>query len=439
MIRCSILLFFALFASQAVGYEEFFRVERDGRGKWYLLDPAGKPFILRGLNHYGDGTHMPWNLAETHGDAPAWRRSLPEQVAAWGFNYLPSSIGPSAVDPGTLPPAERLLQGKRVTRTPEWTPEQFAELDFPFTIFLEYPRQYMAGPNLPDVFSDAFREAIEERCREVCVPLADNPNLIGYHLCHNPPWHPVAESFDRWIDDIVRPDSAAMDEWIALMQRVYGSIDRWRKTYGYPIQSWEEIGKLEAPLRGYVDHGRMRQDRESFMRLICRQWYLVNHDAIRRHDPNHLILGDRNTLHLQPLPAYAVKEMAPYIDVLSVNVMGPPDTVYGVLEQVTRHWDGPIHLADTGAGVYEGEPARAGYTAANVAEFEEVYSGLATMAIEHPQIIGFGWCGFFETPHPGGRSGLIDVKTGQPIAERLMVMGKCNAVLAKHEELASQP
>ena len=113
--------------------------------------------------------------------------------------------------------------------------------------------------------------------------------------------------------------------------------------------------------------------------------------------------------------------------------MGPPETVYGVLEQATRHWDGPIHLADTGAGVYTGEPAHAAYTSKDLAEFETVYSGLAKMAAEHPQILGFGWCGFYETPHPGGRSGLVDCRTGEPLPERLKVLKRWNDWLAERE------
>ncbi|MEM0896307.1 MAG: hypothetical protein AAGJ79_05415 [Verrucomicrobiota bacterium] len=426
------LPFFAAFTSSACG--QFFRWETGDDGEMRLLDPAGALFFLRGLNHYGDGTHMPWNLGETYGDKRSWRASLPERLRGWGFNYLPPSIGPSAVDPSTLPPAQRLVRSKRVTRTPEWPPEHFAELDFPFTIFLEYPRQYMAGPNLPDVFSAEFRHAVDARCREVCLPLRDNPQLIGYHLCHNPPWHPQSKSFDLWIDDIVKPGSAAMEEWVNLMRRVYGTIDRWRETYGIPIKSWDNIGNLEQPIRGYVAHSRMLQDRETFMRLICREWYRVYHEAIRRYDRNHLILGDRNTLHLQPLPAFAVQEMKPYVDILSVNVMGPPEKIYPVLEQVTRHWDGPIHLADTGAGVYTGEPAKAGYAAADLGEFEAVYRGLAEIALEHPQVIGFGWCGFYETPHPGGRSGLVDCRTGGPLPERLEIMERWNAKLRAAEE-----
>lgn len=359
MTRTALLLAILFrFNAAAEDKQTYFRLDQSDSGEWRLLDPEGAPFHLRGLNHYGDGTHMPWNLEERYGDAASWRKALPERLREWGFNYLPPSIGPSAVNPELLPPNQRMLRHKRVTRTPEWTAEQFAEAAFPFTLFLEYPRQYMAGRDLPDVFSQEFRQAVDARCREVCEPLAENRNLIGYHFTHNPPWHPRATSFDTWIDDIVKSGSAAMGEWIGLMRRIYGSIERWREVYGYPIASWREIDGLERPLRGYVAHDRMLKDREAFMRLFCREWYRVYHDAVRRYDPNHLILGDRNTLHLQPLPAFAIREMEPYIDALSVNVMGPPDTVYAVLEQATRHWDGPIHLADTGSGIYEGEPAK---------------------------------------------------------------------------------
>lgn len=429
--RAVLLLLCGFLPCAAMAKEGFFRVEqRDGR--WVLLDPAGKPFYLRGLNHYGDGSHMPWNITQRHGDVTGWRRAFPQRLRAWGFNYLPPSIGPSRIDPSRMTrewvEANRRKQNEGlVTRTPEWPAEHFAELDFPFTIFLEYPRQYMAGRQLPDVFSDEFKQAVDDRCREVCLPLKDNRNLIGYHFCHNPPWHPRAKSFDYWIEDIVKPGTAAMREWIHLMRRIYGSIDRWRETYGYPIESWDEIGRLEKPLRGYVSHGRMLEDKEAFMRRVCEQWYATYSSTVRKYDPHHLILGDRNTLHLQPLPAYAIQIMARHVDVLSVNVMGPPNLVYPVLEQATRHWDGPIHLADTGAGVYSGEPAKAAFTSGNLAEFERVYAGMMRMGVDHPQIIGFGWCGYYETPHPGGRSGIVDCRTDEPLPERLDIVRKWNA------------
>ncbi|WP_420458343.1 hypothetical protein [Neolewinella sp.] len=400
--------------------KDFFRLRlRDHR--WELLSPAGQPTLLRGVNHYGDGAHMPWNLTAAYGDAAHWRRQLRDRMRAWGFNYLPPSVGPSAIDPRANPAVEQL-----VTRTPEWPAAHYAALDFPFTIFLEVPKQYMSGEGMGDVFSEEFARQLDARCREVCLPLRDNPYLIGYHFCHNPPWHPQSPSFDQWIEQHTQPGSAGLAEWVRLMQRVYGTIDRWRETYGLPIRSWDDILTLQQPLRGFVNYARHLEDRVAFMRRICERWYRSYHDTIRRYDPNHLLLGDRNTLHLQPLPAYAIQTMQSYVDVLSVNVMGPPATVYGVLEQVTRHWDGPLHLSDTGGGVYTPGVQKSAYQARDLTEFEEIYGGLVRMTVEHPQLIGFGWCGYYDTPAPGARSGLVDVRTDEPLADTLGVARKWN-------------
>ena len=416
-------------ASQAGETGYFCVQQRDG--KWSLIDPDGNPFYLRGLNHYGDGSGMPWVLEEKYGSQKAWRKSVRNRVQGWGFNYLPPSIGPTALDPNS----PKAKEGSRlVIRTKEWPAEHYADLDFPFTIFLEYPKQYMAGPGMPDVFSDKFAADVDARCREICEPLKSNHQLIGYHFCHNPPWHPQSKSFNQWIDDATKPDSAGRKAWVQLMKQIYGSLDRWRRTYGIPVESWDEIETLDRPLRGYVNERRHLQDREAFMARICEQWYRTYHDAIRRYDTNHLILGDRNTLHLQPLPEYAIRIMSRYVDVLSVNVMGPPDIVYEVLEDATRYWDGPIHLSDTGAGVYAGPIAKAAYTARDLNEFEKVYAGMMQMGVEHPQIIGFGWCGFYETPNPSGRSGLVDVKTGEPLPERLEIIQRWNRWMAEKEK-----
>ena len=135
--------------------DAFFRVEQID-GEWKVLDPGGKPFYLRGVNHYGDGSDMPWNLQKKHGSAAAWRSSVRDRVDTWGFNYLPPSIGPTAIDPTTVPKPHG--RHNLIKRTREWSPDQYAELDFPFTIFLEFPRKYMVGNNLPDVFLEGFEQ-----------------------------------------------------------------------------------------------------------------------------------------------------------------------------------------------------------------------------------------------------------------------------------------
>jgi hypothetical protein len=399
--------------------------------KWYMVDPEGEYFHMRGCNHYGSGDHMPWNLKEKYGTRAEWRKSMRDRHKEWGFTYLPPSIGPNVRNPDLEPVLSK--EEPQVVRKPEWSAEDFKELNYPFAAFLEVPKQYMAGEDLPDVFSAEFRLAVEKRCEEFVKPLNGNKYLIGYHFAHNPPWNINASSAEQWIRACTKPNSAGLKVWVQMMHRIYGSIERWRETYGTPIQEWSDIEELHDPLRGYVSGGRLRGDQESFLQLICEEWHKVYHNAIRNYDKNHLILGDRNTLHLQAPPSpWAYHIMSKYIDVLSVNVMGTEDIIYGVLEEATRNWNKPILLADTGAGIYQAEPPKSGFQARDLQEFEEAYSGLVKMSIEHPQIIGFGWCGWFETPNERGRSGVVSVVNDEPEEQKLNVMMKWNNYMHQH-------
>lgn len=172
----------------------------------------------------------------------------------------------------------------------------------------------------------------------------------------------------------------------------------------------------------------MIRDKIAFMKRVCEEWYKVYSGTIRKYDPNHLIFGDRNTLHLQPLSDWGVQIMGKYIDVLSVNVMGPRHLAFKELEQVTCNWDGPIHVADTGAGIY-GEWPKSTYMCKDIDEFEEVYSGYVKMGVEHPQVIGLGWCGYYETP--SSRSGLVDSVTDTPDADKIAVIRRWNEWVEK--------
>ena len=392
----------------------FFHLEQKDH-KWQLIDPEGSPFHMRGCNHYGNGDHMPWNLKEKYGTVEKWRQSVKALHQELGFTYLPPSIGPS------------MISATEVTRTPEWPAGDFAELNYPFTAFLEVGKQYMAGEGMPDVFSETFAQAVDQRCQEFVAPLKTSKNLIGYHFTHNPPWNINATSAEDWIRACTQPGSAGLKAWARHMKKVYGTIDRWRATYGTPIEKWSDIEKLERPLRAYVSGVNFRKDKESFLQEICEKWYQIHHDAIRKYDPYHLILGDRNTLHLQvPPEPWAYHIMSKYIDVLSVNVMGPPEIVYDVLEPATRSWNGPILLADTGAGIYDVEPGKSTWEAKDLAEYEKVYSGLIRMSMEHPQIIGFGWCGYYESPYPRARSGIVAIENDEPLEERVEIIKRWN-------------
>ena len=81
---------------------------------------------------------------------------------------------------------------------------------------------------------------------------------------------------------------------------------------------------------------------------MAQRYYQVTHDAIRRYDSKHLILGDRYEINA-PLPVEVVQAAKPYVDVLSFQQFSPPEKVQTDFEHWRQTIDMPILLAD-GAG-----------------------------------------------------------------------------------------
>jgi hypothetical protein len=81
----------------------FFRtLQVDGR--WWLLDPEGKPFFDIGTDHLNYHGHRcealgyaPYNrnVAAKYGSEAAWAEATLERLKSWGFNCLPAGHSPS--------------------------------------------------------------------------------------------------------------------------------------------------------------------------------------------------------------------------------------------------------------------------------------------------------------------------------------------------------
>ena len=55
--------------------------------------------------------------------------------------------------------------------------------------------------------------------------------------------------------------------------------------------------------------------------------------------------------------------------------------------------------------------------------------------LSHPQVVGFGWCGYYDSKE---RSGIVDVKTDDPIEDQVAVMRKWNNWFQKEFEKDSR-
>jgi hypothetical protein len=302
-------------------------------GRWWFIAPDGEQTFSLGLNHVDPATLRYLENGRIWRDKydNSMRRWLETAVGpdlkAWGFNCI--GWNQEVITRG--------LTNHRHSRP--FTYEEYQWLDMPYCHLLPFAdfHQWEAETRHPDFFSEDFANWCDHVAREHCVPMADDPKLIGYFYIDCPTWVHV----------------------------------RKENTWKGPLFDPEEL-ELKA--------GRKR------LFELATQYYKVTHDAIRRYDPHHLILGDRYEARA-PLPVEVVSAAKPYVDVLSFQNFSKPDQV----KQDFEHWyevsGMPILLADG-----SGSRTRMDGTRGNDGEhFEKVLEVLRA----NPGCVGFHLCGAY--------------------------------------------
>lgn len=328
--------------------------------RWWLLTPEGKRFFSMGLNHVDPATiRYPENVVrwrERYGNS--MRRWLQESVApnltAWGFNTL--GWNQEVIS--------RRTTNHRHSR--HFTREEYDWLGLPYCHQLPFAdfHQWEAETRNPDVFSPGFADWCDHVAREHCVPLADDPQLIGYFYVDCPCWLHVRE------------------------------INKWKGPLFDPEQLASAAGRAE-------------------LTKLATQYYKVTHDAIRRYDPHHLILGDRYEANA-PLVMEIINAARPYIDVLSFQDFRKP------VEHLA-HWHQesgmPVLWADGARGIRlpDGSSRNDGHW------YAEVLAGLR----DNPGCVGAHLCGAYYRNRVR-RRGLLD-ENEDPDQEMIQVIRDAHA------------
>lgn len=172
-----------------------------------------------------------------------------------------------------------------------WSEDDLLAPLIPYTTLLNY------GGGQSDFFSEEFLERVQTITEERVAPRKDDPNLLGWFLDNELKWGP------DWRGNITMLDQ-------------YMTLDE-----GSP-------GRLVAE--------QYEGDHEGFLLALAEQYFRVTSEAIRRADPNHLILGARaSSLSMPPQVPQAA---AAYLDVFSVNFYATTD---GLFEGLNENW-GPL-------------------------------------------------------------------------------------------------
>ncbi|MDZ8119107.1 hypothetical protein [Pontiella agarivorans] len=362
----------------------FFHVEKiDGRD-WFVT-PEGNAFYAVALSHLFSGDSDVACSNVYGGDYDAWLRDSFDKVKALGYNC---ALG-SATSP------ERNLNGFVDMDKAEAI---FREHNFPFSvgvILIKHPWEFVEGETLPDIFEPAYKKMIEARAEAVCPKYKDDPLVMGYFYGFG-----AFNSAATWVNHhLSLPAGAAGREAIVdlLAQRYGGDIARFNAIYETNLSSFDQLKQSKVleyaedyELRNYPEvravlDQDLLNDFEAIISLMCTTLYKTGHDAIRKWDSNHLILG--SFVKEWALSIDSWKAVAPYVDVAAPQHLNKDISVNAIGKAV----DLPVIVSDDEFGF--GYPKGHGYACVKTHDARgEIYQAHLMRCYKDPTIIGSSYC-----------------------------------------------
>jgi len=242
-------------------------------GKAWVIDPLGRGTVLLGIDHVSYNGHWSqrtnrslykeWNDAH-YPSREAWIEETISRLKSWGFNLLGAG-GHAPLEHHGLIHTRFLSMGDSLCRD---------EGDDEFWIC---PNEHRPCSAFPNVFHPLFPVSCDYTARKRCAPVKNDPWLLGYFIDNELAWWGRGAQATGLFDAVMkRTDSHTAKK--ALLSFVADETAR-RNLGGTP---WDKIP-------------RATQDeiKHAFLRLAAEKYFSITSSAIRRHDPNHLVLGAR--------------------------------------------------------------------------------------------------------------------------------------------------
>ena len=277
----------------------FFHVEKiDGRD--WIVDPVGRGVVLTGVDWcWARGMfcealgHAPYGkfVNENYPSIDAWAEKTAARLSAWGFDFIAVGASPElkyrslahANGSDALYFSTHLCSGE--------DPDRWMS-----------PYRHAPGTAFPNVFHPDFAKTCDELARKRCEPHLGDPWLVGYFLDNELRWWGLGDS-STGLFDLVRtlPEShsarKALEDFVA------------------------KSAAAGAPTPDSV--------KRAFVELVAERYFSTLCAAMRKADPDHMILGCR--FAGLNFAKSIVSACGRHCDVVSLNVYPWADLDAGVV------------------------------------------------------------------------------------------------------------
>ena len=264
---------------------------------WTLLDAAGRPWKIRAIEkanargpaYEARGGVHPYaeNLKAAGVSSETWLDRTTERLRDWGFNTLGTSCDGRLKDRG-FAYTDMLAFGMRLATSGD--PAQYVR-----------PWRGRCCEQLPNVFHPQFAAVCDKVARTAAAKHRREANFLGYYLDNELNWWGEGDWHHHglldWILKNLAPEHGAYAVGMRILER-----------HGY------------ATVAKYLSKPEKTRDpiRREYTRLFAETYFRTAVGAIRKYDPDHLILGCRFA-GVQGAPEEVWRAAGKWCDVVSFN------------------------------------------------------------------------------------------------------------------------
>lgn len=293
-----------LTATDIEGTDGYFRLGRVGR-RWVFVDPEGGVNIIRGTQN------VAYPESSRFASADDWAAETAELLLAYGFNHADFT--------GVRPQYQLNARNERILNPAEGRKNSHS-------VALNMLRSFMwdDARNLPWTYDDTDRDMnrlnlifeeryetyLDEKTREICAQVADDPYMLGYQLDNE-------LGFRGW-DYRYGNQDVLLHKFLALPDAAAAR----RYAEAFVVEKGLNRSEVMTVTKSAdVVRLGLSDAYDEFRSRVAEKYYKQYHDVIRKYDRNHLIFGSR--LHSNgKYDRQTLQACAKYCDVVTINYYG---------------------------------------------------------------------------------------------------------------------
>jgi agarase len=254
------------------------------------------------------------------------------------------------------------------------------------------------GVNLPDVFDAGWAGLCDVHAAQATAVWAGRPGFIGTFTDDALGWgspRPDRPSLLQVCLSLEPNFAAYHAAWEFVLAPYGGDLAALGRSWSLDLPNREIIRQRTLEERPLATTGYLR-DHERFAREVAHRYFSATAEALRRHDPRHLILGCR---FAEPPGATVLAECVyPRVDVVSWHCHGPDFALHA--EVYARAAGMPLLLAAVGLSNERFRTALFKPHSGPTRLERMLRDGrkALTDACTHPAVIGYEWARWADEP-----------------------------------------